>query len=205
MFLQAEVENKKLKQTIKDKFTGKIKQTPPSRSAVKKEEREREVYSFTITEVENNPQIFQFKVHCQSGTYIRTLIDDLGQELGIGAHMQSLRRTRDCMLNEKDSVTFEKVSEAIERFRKGNEKPLQKILLPMETIVKDMPKIEINEEFASQIHNGSPIFKKFIKKKAGKMVEGQKVAIFSDKQLIEIAKAHKEGDIIAMPETVLGI
>lgn len=204
MYLHEEVDIKKLKETIKGKFTGKIKQTPPSRAAVKREEREREIYRFTIKEVENNPQIFQFKVHCQSGTYIRTLIDDLGQELGTGAHMQSLRRTRDCMLDEKDSVTFEKLSEAIEKSRKGDSKSLEKYLLPMETIAKNMQKIEIKEEFVSQIRSGSPIFKNFIKKKL-KLEEGQKIAVFEGKKLMEISKAHSEGDIIAMPETVLGV
>src|SRR3990167_3946045 len=90
MRLHGNVSIKKLKEVIKNKFTGKIKQIPPVKSAVKREEREREIYEFNVLEKDGND--FLFVVSCESGTYIRKLIHDLGEFLGIGAHMLELRR-----------------------------------------------------------------------------------------------------------------
>ena len=90
------------------KFTGKILQKPPIFSAVKKdgvrlyklarrgvdvkvEKREITIHDFTITSI-NFPEI-EFSVCCSKGTYIRSLANDYGKELGSGAHLSELRRT----------------------------------------------------------------------------------------------------------------
>ena len=90
------------------KFTGKILQKPPIFSAVKKdgvrlyklarrgvdvkvEKREITIHDFTITSI-NFPEI-EFSVCCSKGTYIRSLANDFGKELGSGAHLSELRRT----------------------------------------------------------------------------------------------------------------
>jgi len=91
------------------KFTGAIEQIPPAHSAIKKEgtpayklarkgievkmePRKVTIYSFEITKVEL-PTVY-FAVVCSTGTYIRSLANDLGAELGCGGHLSSLRRTR---------------------------------------------------------------------------------------------------------------
>ena len=210
MHIHQEIPIKKVREMIKKKFLGKIKQIPPSRSAVKKQEREREIYSFKIKKVKGREKAIYFHVHCQSGTYIRKLVHDLGEELGTGAHMQELRRTRDGILNEKTAVSFEKLEKAIEEYKKGNDKKLKKYLLPIEIIAKNMPKLIIKEQFIIKLQNGSPIFKKFIKsgKLNAKTKAGQRIAILSEeKKLLEIARAssseEREKDILAMPETVI--
>ena len=90
------------------KFIGKILQKPPIFSAVKKdgvrlyklarrgvdvkvEKREITIHDFTITSI-NFPEI-EFSVCCSKGTYIRSLANDFGKELGSGAHLSELRRT----------------------------------------------------------------------------------------------------------------
>lgn len=90
------------------KFEGKIAQTPPIHSAIKLggvpsyelarkgqtpelKERTIEITSFEITEI-NLPRVY-FKVRCSKGTYIRTLANDFGAELGVGAYLGSLCRT----------------------------------------------------------------------------------------------------------------
>lgn len=70
MHLHQEVEEKTLRETIQ-KFIGKIKQLPPVKSAVKRVEREREIYEFEILEIKG--QDILFRVRCQAGTYIRKL------------------------------------------------------------------------------------------------------------------------------------
>ena len=100
--------NDELIQNTAKKFIGKILQKPPIFSAVKKdgvrlyklarrgvdvkvEKREITIHDFTITSI-NFPEI-EFSVCCSKGTYIRSLANDFGKELGSGAHLSELRRT----------------------------------------------------------------------------------------------------------------
>ena len=100
--------NDELIQNTAKKFIGKIFQKPPIFSAVKKngvrlyklarrgvdvkvEKREITIHDFTITSI-NFPEI-EFSVCCSKGTYIRSLANDFGKELGSGAHLSELRRT----------------------------------------------------------------------------------------------------------------
>src|SRR3989338_972300 len=95
MRLHEEVDLEKIKKIIKEKFLGRIKQTPPVKSRVKRVEREREIISFELIEKEENKEQSSlsvlskrgqskdilFKTEVQGGTYIRKLIDDLGKEI----------------------------------------------------------------------------------------------------------------------------
>ena len=74
----------------KNKLTGKISQTPPSFSAIKINGKRVEVYDFTILDY-NFPSL-KVQIHCSSGTYIRTISEDLGNLLGCGAYCKTLRR-----------------------------------------------------------------------------------------------------------------
>ncbi len=91
------------------KFKGKIEQTPPAFSAIKVngkrayklaregkpveiQPRQVEIYSIKLIKY-SYPKV-EFEVHVSSGTYIRSLIDDLGKNLGVGAHMSALHRTQ---------------------------------------------------------------------------------------------------------------
>lgn len=106
-----------------DQFTGDQMQTPPMVSAVKKDgvplyklarkglEVERKpklirIYKFRFTSY-NEPEA-QFRVACTKGTYIRSLIHDLGQKVGCGAHLSQLRRVASGKFDVKDALTVEK-------------------------------------------------------------------------------------------------
>jgi len=92
MRIHEDISLERINKAIKAKFTGKILQVPPVKSRVKRQEREREVKKFEL--LEKNGKDILFHAEVQGGTYIRKLIDDLGKELGIGAHMLELRRVR---------------------------------------------------------------------------------------------------------------
>lgn len=96
--------------TIK-KFTGKIKQIPPMHAAIKKdgkklyelaragEKIEREarpvnIYEYELLETSDDNHEIKVRIKCSSGTYIRALARDLGRELGVGAYVSELRRTK---------------------------------------------------------------------------------------------------------------
>jgi tRNA pseudouridine55 synthase len=106
------------------KFIGDIMQVPPMVSAIKKGgvplyklarkgiEVEREprlihIYNFRFTDYQE--PLGQFRVACTKGTYVRSLAYDLGEKLGCGAHLQTLRRSASGKFDVADAVTLEAV------------------------------------------------------------------------------------------------
>ena len=191
MHVNEDIDIKKLEKIIKSKFIGKIKQIPPKKSAVKREEREREVHEFKILEKEGNDVLFS--VRCQAGTYIRKLVHDLGEEIG-GAHMLELRRTKAGMFEEKDSITLFELSDSV---KVDNLK-----LTPIEVLENFMPRIDIKPEFIEKMYNGSPLHPEFIQNKQ-KLKEGQYAAVFCSGKLIEIVKVVLQDNVIASPVRVI--
>jgi H/ACA ribonucleoprotein complex subunit 4 len=202
MWLHDDVSENELKNAIKN-FIGKIKQIPPKRSAVKRAEREREVYSFEILEKEGKKVLF--KVHCQAGTYIRKLISDLGDNLKVGAHMLELRRTKAGTFDEKDSITLYQLQEAYDEYQKGNEEKLKEYLQPIYLITKYISAIEIKEDALPRIYNGSPLYSEFMKNKDDikKLKKEQFIALVCNKKLVEVSRVTLEGNQIAAAEVVL--
>jgi tRNA pseudouridine55 synthase len=118
---------------IKDatrQFIGEILQMPPQHSAIKKDgkrlyESARQgievkvdprpitIESFEITHIQL-PQI-DFKVVCSTGTYIRSLVKDFGDALGVGAYMSALRRTKIGAFNVDDAIQWENLQKDIEQ------------------------------------------------------------------------------------------
>ena len=109
-------------ETVINSFIGKIEQTPPRFSAIKINgqrayklarkgqdfeipSREVEIYSIDILSY-NYPEL-KIKVHCSSGTYIRTLAEDIGKTLGTGAYLTALRRTAIGHFSIKDAKTLD--------------------------------------------------------------------------------------------------
>jgi len=119
---------------VKEKFTGRIKQIPPMYSALKvngkslykfarkgkvieREPREIEVYEFLITGIKL-PDI-RFRIKCSRGTYIRSIANDMGNELGCGGILSELRRTAIGGYSVEDALNpdefAQKIKETIER------------------------------------------------------------------------------------------
>ena len=90
-------------------FTGKIYQTPPEESAVKKALRTRAIHGIRLLEVDGTRALFKAK--CQHGTYIRTLCKDLGEVMGNACEMEELRRISAGPFSEKDCCTFQELKD----------------------------------------------------------------------------------------------
>ncbi|CAJ0769184.1 4180_t:CDS:2, partial [Entrophospora sp. SA101] len=94
---------KKFSQAL-ETLTGALFQRPPLISAVKRQLRIRTVHETKLIEFDNNRHLGVFWVSCEAGTYIRTLCVHMGLLLGVGAHMQELRRVRSGALTENDDI-----------------------------------------------------------------------------------------------------
>lgn len=115
----------------------------------------RELELLTLTAITDEASGMQFqdavlRVACSSGTYIRTLAEDIGKQLKIGAHLVALRRTRvgNCHLNQ--AVTLEELSR-----RAANETP-PNLLIPMNAIL-DFPEHRLTELELERVSQGSTI------------------------------------------------
>ena len=115
---------------VSNTFLGKIQQTPPLYSAIKKDgirlyelarkgenteinSREIEIFSFDITQIEI-PEI-KFRIVCSKGTYIRSIANDFGKSLQSGAHLTELRRTKSGDFDLSNAVSPEEFVETIKK------------------------------------------------------------------------------------------
>ena len=200
--LHKDVEREKIEQVIKEKFTGEITQIPPVHSRVARIPRQRKIYSFDILEKTGKEVIFQTKV--EAGTYIRKLVHDLGKELGSGAHMKFLKRTKTGKFEIKDSYEIEEIQEAYNEWKKGDDKLLRKILIPVEEAL-DIKKIVVKNTSITKIRNGNPVRPQDLVEKVNLKI-GEDVSIFSSSgKIIGLGIAKTRGKIrtdrIFMPKT----
>jgi len=216
MRLHEDVELEKIKKIIKEKFTGKIKQTPPVKSRVKRVEREREIISFEIFEKEgmqgqeslrasskhSQSNDILFKTEVQGGTYIRKLIDDLGKELNIGAHMLELRRIRAGIFKEDSIVNLYDFEKAVDEYENGNEKNLRKIIIPAEIISEVYPVLKIKPDNLKKILTGKPIMFEDLKKTQKEDI-GKIISIFCENKFIGMYKVINSGEMFAKAEFVM--
>ena len=156
MHLHKEVKENVLKEAIQQ-FVGKIKQLPPVKSAVKRELREREIYEFEMLEIKGKDILFRIK--CQAGTYIRKWCHDLGQALGVGAHMAELRRTQAGPFTEKDHlVTLNDLQDAYYFYKEeNNPKFLLHCIQPIEKALLYLPKCWILDSTILSVSHGRDI------------------------------------------------
>jgi len=193
LYLHKDINEKKLGKIISKHFIGEITQIPPVKSRVARKPRKRIIYYFKILKKDGKNVRFRTKV--QAGTYIRKLISDIGEKLGIGAHMKELRRTNVGNFKIKHSHTLEEIKEAYNAWKKGNEEPLRKILTPIEKAILHVKKVYVKESSIRQICNGAPVRGLDIIKIQNGIKPNETVGIFSpeDKLIaLGIAKMKSE-------------
>lgn len=150
------------------RFCGSIMQLPPMYSAVKKNgqrlydlarqgvEVERQprpvtVYRLELTAFDETAQCGTLHIACSKGTYVRTLIDDIGAALGVGAVMTALRRTVACGFTLDDCVTPDELKTLCEN---GT---VQEVLRPAESLFTCYEALTVSEAQAKRFQNGAAL------------------------------------------------
>ncbi|WP_414469310.1 RNA-guided pseudouridylation complex pseudouridine synthase subunit Cbf5 [Methanobacterium sp. ACI-7] len=155
MRLHEEIPKKRIRDILKE-FQGKIFQTPPLKSAVKRELRVRKVYYVNILEIDGQDVLF--KIGCEGGTYIRKYCHDVGEALGIGAHMAELRRTRSGPFTEENLITLQDLTDAYVIWKEeGDESFLRDCIRPMESAVEHLPKIIVRDSAVDALCHGADL------------------------------------------------
>ncbi|MGI6403194.1 MAG: tRNA pseudouridine(55) synthase TruB [Oscillospiraceae bacterium] len=149
-------------------FLGEQQQIPPMYSAVQKDGRrlyelarqglevEREprtvtIYDITLLDASPDEGLYTLDITCSAGTYIRTLCHDLGQKLGCGGAMASLRRTWACGFSLNSCRTLEELQAL------AGEGRLEQGLLPLESAFAQLPRLELDTRASSLFLNGAKL------------------------------------------------
>ncbi|MFH0257319.1 tRNA pseudouridine(55) synthase TruB [Vibrio rumoiensis] len=125
---------------------------------VPRESRKITVFEITLLRFEGHE--VEMEVHCSKGTYIRTIVDDLGEMLGCGAHVTYLRRVGVARYPYEKMVTLEQLEALLEQAREQDIEPrelLDPLLLPMDTAVEDLPEVNMNLALAELAQHGQPV------------------------------------------------
>ncbi|MFH1055750.1 MAG: RNA-guided pseudouridylation complex pseudouridine synthase subunit Cbf5 [Candidatus Altiarchaeota archaeon] len=191
MKLHADTTNSQIKKTF-SYFHGELYQRPPLKCAVKRELRTRHIYSIKYLEREGDYVLFT--VDCEAGTYIRKLCHDIGLVLGVGAHMQELRRVRAGPFKEDTIVTLHDLRDAIETYReKKDETQLRKFIQPMESAVQHLPKIWVKDSAVSALCHGAHLAAPGVSKLTDNIHKKDYIALFTLKgELIGLARALED-------------
>ncbi len=176
-------------------YIGDIEQIPPMVSAVKvdgerlyrkarrgevieRAPRKAHIYSMQQTGFDPIEVVSSLDVTCSAGTYVRTLIHDIGRHLGCGGHMKSLRRTEAGGFGLADAVPLDQVSEDV--------------VLPLRDVVRILPSIEVDAETASLVSHGRAI---------EVHAASTPVAVLSSGELLAV---YRDGDGALVPDRVVG-
>jgi tRNA pseudouridine55 synthase len=175
-------------------FIGEIEQTPPPYSAVKVQGRKayemaregeevelapRKITVHHLEVLEWTPPEVVIDVHCSSGTYVRSLANDLGVMLGCGAYLIGLRRTKSGRFSLRDSVPLRKLQEA---FTAGN---WYQYLIPAAEALGDWPAVELNPDEVEGVRHG------------------HRVKVAGDPTETKVRGVSTQGELVALMEIVI--
>jgi len=150
------------------KFIGDINQVPPMYSALKRNgtplyklarkgiEIERSSRPVTIHEInflDLEDAIVSLEVFCSKGTYIRTLVEDIGKSLGCGGHVVELRRTGFAHFDLSESKTYEQLS----KLKEQNLESLDSVILSADEMIPNLESVYLDSEQTSDIRLGKKI------------------------------------------------
>ena len=193
MRIHSSVARKQLDSVVKE-FTTEIFQRPPQRSSVSRQTRTRTVYEFELTESQGN--LCLFRVLCQSGTYIRKLVYDLGEVLGVGATMVELRRTKvGPLTEEKGLVTLHQLNDAMFRLKGGDEGPIRRLVFPIEESLGNIGRMVVRDSAVDAICHGARLGIPGVLAASEGIKKDDTVALMSSKgELVAIGKALLPGE-----------
>jgi tRNA pseudouridine55 synthase len=188
------------------RFLGEIEQVPPAFSAIKIDGKRAYDLARDNQPVEMKPRLVRvdrfsllgqpdqdhadFEVHCGKGTYMRALARDLALALGSVGHVARLRRIRVGPFGEDDAISLEKLAEL------GHSAAASGPLLPVETVLDDIPALALNEGEARRIKGGQPVslLRVAARMPLSAIPVGKIVRVMSDDKLVAMARIE-DGEI----------
>ncbi len=202
MKIHQEVTKDEVKSVI-NKFQGLIYQRPPIRSSVKREVRARRIFELEL--IETDGKYYLLRILCESGTYVRKLIYDMGELLGVGASMVDLRRTKVSGYGENDGfVRLQDVYMASEALLKGDVNTLKNAVFPIERALGHLKPIIVKDSAVASLCNGAYLAIPGIARINRSIQSNDKIAIYTLKGEI-IATGIASMDFNSIEESQNGV
>ena len=155
-------------EAVLQQFRGSIEQIPPMYSALKHQGQRLYKLARQGVEVERQPRSVQIhtltlggqgddwidiEVHCSKGTYVRTLVEDLGEQLGCGAHVSALRRTGVGPYDDSQLVSIA----TLEELKQRDPAAMDRLLLPIESALSQWPDVKLSSDAAFYLQQGQAV------------------------------------------------
>lgn len=183
-----------------EKLTGALFQRPPLIAAVKRQLRVRTIYESKLLEYDNTKQLGVFWVSCEAGTYIRTLCVHLGLILGVGGHMEELRRVRSGAIDETmDICTMHDVLDAQYMMdSRKDESYLRRVIKPLELLLVSYKRIVVKDSSVNAICYGAKLMIPGVLRYSDGIEVGDDVVLMSTKgEAIALGIAQMNTAVIA--------
>ncbi|CAI7910208.1 unnamed protein product [Closterium sp. NIES-54] len=176
-----------------EKLTGALFQRPPLISAVKRQLRIRTIYEIKLLDYDAARNLVVFWCSVEAGTYVRTLCVHLGLMLGVGAHMQELRRVRSGILGEMNNmVTMHDVLDAQYCYDKyGDETYLRRVIMPLEVLLTSFKRLVVKDSAINALCYGAKLMLPGLLRYENAIEVGEEVVLMTTKgEAIAIAIAQ---------------
>ncbi|GJU72526.1 H/ACA ribonucleoprotein complex subunit 4 [Tanacetum coccineum] len=164
-------------------LTGAVFQRPPLISAVKRQLRIRTIYESKLLEYDAEKHLVVFWISCEAGTYVRTLCVHLGLILGVGGHMQELRRVRSGIMGEKDNmVSMHDVMDAqwmFDNYR--DETYLRRVIMPLEVLLTSYKRLVVKDSAVNAICYGAKLMIPGLLRFENEIENGEEVVLMTTK------------------------
>jgi tRNA pseudouridine55 synthase len=204
-----ELDRDALNDLIQAKFSGEIEQVPSMFSALKHngqplyklarkgekvEVKPRQVSIYEIKLLDLRADEVDLEVHCSKGTYIRSIVEDLGLALGCGAHVSMLRRLAVATYDRNAMLTLDQLNEIAQQRESDQsleciQMRLDALLLPPWSAVESLPSIELPADLANRLLQGQRLGELFS--------ERGLVRLFADQRFLGMAEVDDEGRLRA--------
>ena len=195
-----EVDDKELEGAMKQ-LTGRVYNVPPEVSAVKVQVRTRKIFKFDQIERSGNDMIA--RVHCEAGTYIRTMARDLGLLLNMKVQLKELRRDTSGVFTLDDCVTLQELADAVWLWKEGD-KPdaLLKIIHPIEKLMLDLPAATVKDSAAAALAHGAPLLRPGVVSIASGIKSGKEIYVqtLKSEAVGVVCLTTDSDDIVGMKE-----
>jgi H/ACA ribonucleoprotein complex subunit 4 len=172
----------KVEKVIKE-LTGAVFQKPPAIAAVKRELRVRTIYDSKLLDFDSEKNLAVFWISCEAGTYVRTMCTHMGLLLGVGAHMEELRRPRSGIMDEnKYLVTMHDVLDAQYHYdNTKDETYLRRAILPLEGLLTNFPRIVVKDSCVNSICYGAKLMIPGVLRYESDIERGKEVVLITTK------------------------
>ena len=192
--LHGDAKEEKLSNVL-DNFRGEIKQIPPKKSAVKRQERTREIKELEVLDRDGRDVLL--RINCEAGTYIRKLAHDMGEELGFGAHMKELRRTAVGPFNEDEAIKLQTLKDDYVFFKDDENENIREDVLPVETVAEVSKCVTLKDTATEALCNGADLGVGGVSAVERGINKGEKISILTGKgELVAIAEAKLSSEEI---------